>query len=275
MTWNVVAFNVGERPGDLAALDRIEPRSMGDPDQVRARISEVWPEVRWNSEGEGFCADDWFSCWITLLHGPDKQVPAVVFKLAGRGDPLPTLARVAARNGWQLVQASGETWVDLQNPSRDEWQAYQQSASVTAPRSQDEKIQELKGCLKEQLLLLFVPLLLIPFLGLCGVCVDMALRGPRNDLDVWGTVLDSDRKPLAGATVEIYGSRGRLLAGPAVTSDTGQYALRGGVDGWSGNSTGRVVVKKEGYQTTTKNIDHRIYYELRVILLRDDEPPAE
>jgi hypothetical protein len=128
---------------------------LGQGDEVRLRISESRPEVRWRREPsfieqhEGLPEDHPIRRFIADLTAEQREwssrpqlkglyegegftleffcrdgsIQFFQIDVRGGGNPVPTLASLCKPNGWAIQEVTGKV-VDLDLPSSDSWEAF-------------------------------------------------------------------------------------------------------------------------------------------------------
>src|SRR5262249_19407441 len=121
MGWDVIA---GTRDGS----------NMGSVERIRSAIQKHLTEVRWHKASEGIFLGEGFSCevWLGFDLQDEDPVSCVIFSLRGGGAPLPALTALARAERWSLVDASSSEELDLDSPSRENWEGYQELAAAAA-----------------------------------------------------------------------------------------------------------------------------------------------
>jgi hypothetical protein len=123
MSWDVLILNRDGTPPSLVDVpDEWMPKPMGDAAAVRAGISAVLP-VDWSGPNWGLYRADDFS--IEFNVNTTGLVDGVTLHIRGAGDPLPTIVGLCSANGWVALDYSTGQLMDLVNPSRESWLAFQ------------------------------------------------------------------------------------------------------------------------------------------------------
>jgi hypothetical protein len=134
MSWDVMIMMAEGTPLSLQELPRDWlPKPMGDAAQVRAAISNSLDGVDWSQPAWGTFAGDLFTFEINII--ATGSVDAFSLHARGAGDPLPAIVELCSANGWCAFDYSTGERIDLENPSRESWLAFQDyRARVTSRR---------------------------------------------------------------------------------------------------------------------------------------------
>lgn len=110
MSWDVIAYDRTNKP-------------LGKPAKVRAVLAKRLKGLDWSDPTNGIYFGDGFSFEVWL--GEQDPVINVIFGVRGGGDPLPVLVAIARAEGWSLTDASSSEDLDLDAPSSESWEGYQ------------------------------------------------------------------------------------------------------------------------------------------------------
>ncbi len=134
MSWGVLILNRDGTPSSLVDVpDDWMPKPMGDAAAVRSGISTVLPLVDWSDPGWGLYRTADFS--IEFNVNATGLVDGFTLHIRGGGDPLPTIVGVCSANGWVALDYSTGQLIDLVNPSRESWLAFQRFRDQGVRRS--------------------------------------------------------------------------------------------------------------------------------------------
>jgi hypothetical protein len=125
MSWDVMIFNSeeppplnGEVPSDFTSI------SLGDADEVRARISKSLPEVDWSDPAWGQLIHSDFI--IEFNFQADGDVEGFLLHVRGGGNPLIPICKVCSENGWYPLDTSTGLFINVDDPSYQGWEGFQQ-----------------------------------------------------------------------------------------------------------------------------------------------------
>jgi hypothetical protein len=134
MSWDVMVLNGDGTPASLVDVPKDwVPKPLGDAPTVRAAISASLADVDWSDPAWGVHLGDEFSMEFNFQK--DGVVHAFSLHIRGGGDPLPTIVGLCSSNGWVAFDYSTGELIDLSNPSRDSWVAFQRFRDKAIDRS--------------------------------------------------------------------------------------------------------------------------------------------
>ena len=90
----------------------------------RRQIAQHLPGVDWSDPNWGIYEEDEFT--IEFNTGEDDPLESLMLHVRGGGDALQALLRLARPTGWGLLDCSTSEFIDLENPSAEGWEAFQE-----------------------------------------------------------------------------------------------------------------------------------------------------
>src|SRR5690606_18556155 len=122
MSWDVCVMKISGpvRPMEEVGDDEYLP--MDDHAAVVSAIRAAFPTAEWSEdEMHALFEGDAFSIEFDLSSGED----GLMLNVAGGGDPIPAILKLASANGWVALDCSTSEFLDPANPSREGWEGYQ------------------------------------------------------------------------------------------------------------------------------------------------------
>jgi hypothetical protein len=134
MSWDALIAKVAgdnfEKPAENAKLV-----SMGSVREMRSVISEYFPSIKWQENGQGFVTTDSGSLEFLLIGRRDtganfnaiqdsEAVESIGVSARGGGDPVGIVTQFAILNKWSVADSQEGTWMDLRNVSRKSWKEF-------------------------------------------------------------------------------------------------------------------------------------------------------
>ena len=147
MSWDALIAKVAdenfEKPAENAKLI-----GMGTAQEVRGVISEYFPTIKWQRDGQGFVLTDAGSLEFLLIGKRDTgenfnvtedsdEVDSIGVSARGGGDPVGIISHFAILNRWSVADAQEGNWMDLKNVSRKSWEEFTvyRDRVASSPRS--------------------------------------------------------------------------------------------------------------------------------------------
>lgn len=123
MSWDVMVLNYGGKlsPDEMLDADPVGP--LGPAAQVRRRIAKHLPGIDWSEPAWGVFEGDGFT--IEFNSGSDDPIDSMMLHVRGGGDAIAALLKFAKPNGWSLLDCSTSEFLDLENPSAEGWEGFQ------------------------------------------------------------------------------------------------------------------------------------------------------
>lgn len=104
-------------------LQHADAHPLGEADSVRALISSVHPAVDWSDPAWGTLDSGHWS--IELNIGDSPIVHSIMLHVRGSGDPLPAIAALCTKTGWDVLDLSSGELLDPRDPSPRGWVEFQ------------------------------------------------------------------------------------------------------------------------------------------------------
>ncbi len=124
MSWDVMVLRSENLPPDLGnPPEDWMPDEMGEAELVRSKISQALPGVDWSDPAWGRFEGEGFS--IEFNFQESGAVNAFTLHIRGWGDPLPAIVGLCRPHGWAAFDYSDGSRINLDNPSRENWAAFQ------------------------------------------------------------------------------------------------------------------------------------------------------
>ena len=134
MSWDVVIMNFGKkRPSSPEEIWETPTRPLGTAAQVRKRISQALPEVKWEGPNWGVYTDGKDLSLEFSVEGKSK-IEEVIVHARGGGDAIGALLKIANANGWSLLDTSTSELIDPEHPSAEGWEGFQALVRRAAPK---------------------------------------------------------------------------------------------------------------------------------------------
>jgi hypothetical protein len=89
-------------------------------------VNEVFPGVDWSDPAMGILDSDQIVAEIDLGDEDDLGYTVLV-NVYGGEDPVAALVRLCKKHGWQAFDVSTESYLDLDNPSRESWESFERN----------------------------------------------------------------------------------------------------------------------------------------------------
>jgi hypothetical protein len=120
MSWDILLVN-SRKPVDIEADEYppIPPR----PEFI-AQVNQVFPGVDWSDPALGILDSEEIVAEIDLGDEDDLGYTVLV-NVYGGEDPVAALVRLCKKHGWQAFDTSTESYLDLDNPSRESWEDFE------------------------------------------------------------------------------------------------------------------------------------------------------
>jgi len=120
MSWDILLVN-SKTPVDIEADDYppIPPR----PDFI-ARVNQVFPGTDWSDPALGILDSERIVAEFDLGDEDDLGYTLLV-NVYGGEDPVGALAELCKKQGWQAFDVSTESYLDLDDPSRESWENFE------------------------------------------------------------------------------------------------------------------------------------------------------
>lgn len=116
MSWDVLLAKREADPGSAGSL--------GTSTEIRAKISQCFPDVDWRRPDSGVFRSGDLS--IEFAVGSEEVVDTVMLHVRGEGDPFPMIVELCRSFSWSALDTSSGEWLDLDNPSPDGWDSFRQ-----------------------------------------------------------------------------------------------------------------------------------------------------
>lgn len=125
MSWDVIAF--GSRSREPRPAPGWKPVSLGAVNCVKEAVASSFPSLVWTDELIAFWQYTGLSFELRLETTDDaSQVTMIYIRVCGNGNPLTPLVRLANANGWSLMDTTDCSWIDLETPSMETWNAFRE-----------------------------------------------------------------------------------------------------------------------------------------------------
>ena len=100
MSWDALIFNGTGVPKSLDEVPKDwAPPPLGNPEDIRARLTESLPEIQWVPDREyGAIEAELFT--IELRVPEERPLMAITVRVVGGGDPIPVLVNLCKPRGW-------------------------------------------------------------------------------------------------------------------------------------------------------------------------------
>jgi hypothetical protein len=137
MSWDVMIFNTrGKSPPSVEEFEDSDYETLGPAADVRQRLSELLPGVDWSDTTWGIYEGDGFS--IEFNVGDDDPIENMMLHVRGGGEAIAAIAKFARPLGWSALDCSTSEFLDLDNPSQDGWEGFQEFRDTVIKRARDE-----------------------------------------------------------------------------------------------------------------------------------------
>lgn len=101
-----------------------KPEPLGDADPLRTELSAFFGGLSWDDPAWGILEGDEFSFEFNFTRlGP---VDTFTLHVRGGGDAVTPIVAMCKHFGWQTLDYSTGEFLDLDSPSRESWQRYQE-----------------------------------------------------------------------------------------------------------------------------------------------------
>ncbi len=123
MSWDLIIFNTcGKAPPPLEQLQESDYEPLGPAVEVRQRIAALLPGVDWTDTSWGIYEGDGFSIEFNV---DDDPIGNMMLHIRGGSDAISALVTICQSNSWSALDCSTSEFLDLQNPSHEEWAGFQ------------------------------------------------------------------------------------------------------------------------------------------------------
>jgi hypothetical protein len=119
VSWDVLILH----PDSASAPAEGDPqlRPLGLADEVRRAVSRALPGIEWTEPLQGSYEGRAVAVRVEL---PSRGVvDSFALHLRGPGNPFPVLVRICRQNGWVAFDSVAGTFLDLDDPSTEDWQS--------------------------------------------------------------------------------------------------------------------------------------------------------
>jgi hypothetical protein len=120
MSWDILLVN-SKTPVDIEA-DEYPP--IPARSEFIAKVNQVFPGVDWSDPALGILDSEDIVAEIDLGDEDDLGYTVLV-NVYGGEDPVAALVRLCQKHGWQAFDTSTESYLDLDNPSRESWEHFE------------------------------------------------------------------------------------------------------------------------------------------------------
>ena len=124
MSWDVMVFDFGGSPpsSENAGPD-LRPKSMGTPEEVRAKIAAHLEGIDWSDPTWGLYEGPGYS--FEFIMGDKQHIDGFTLAVRGEGDAIAGLLQFAKPNGWSLFDCTTGEFIEPDNPSDAGWVGFQ------------------------------------------------------------------------------------------------------------------------------------------------------
>lgn len=165
MSWDVLILHPDSASAPSDGGPQLRPLGMAD--EVRRAVSRALPGIEWDAPVQG--------SYRGLAVSVDVELPSqgvvdsVALHLRGPRNPMPVILRICRQNGWVAFDSAAGTFLDLRDPSAEEWESgvlFRAQMQALAQLHRDRERQEAgtsgrrPGRLSRRRLLWLLPLLL-------------------------------------------------------------------------------------------------------------------
>ncbi len=122
MSWDILLVN-SKTPVDIEADEypAIPPRR-----EFMGMVNQVFPGIDWSDPAMGILDSEQIVAEIDLGDEDDLGYTVLV-NVYGGEDPVAALVGLCKKHGWQAFDVSTESYLDLDNPSRESWDHFERS----------------------------------------------------------------------------------------------------------------------------------------------------
>jgi hypothetical protein len=142
MSWDLMVV----RPADDMAF-----LPLGPLEELRERITASLPRTEWVSPRQGYLTTEKYSIEFGL-DSTHRETDIIWLHVRGEGDPFPAITRLCKPNGWAALDCSTGDFLDLDEPSREGWEDFQEirrtpldlslPREIESPRQGNERAAE-------------------------------------------------------------------------------------------------------------------------------------
>ena len=122
MSWDAVLLRVRGKFRPVEEVDEADFLPLGKRGDVLAAIRAAFPAAKRNGSTGLLYLDGDLSIEFTPAGG--DTVDSVLLEVRGEGDPIMPLVKLAAKNGWVLLDASTSEFIDPAAPSAEGYEGY-------------------------------------------------------------------------------------------------------------------------------------------------------
>lgn len=101
-----------------------KPDSLGDADRLRTELSAYFGGVCWDDPAWGILEGDGFSFEFNFTKS--GQVDTFTLHVRGGGNAVAPIVAMCRHFGWQALDYSTGEFMDLDSPSLESWQRFQE-----------------------------------------------------------------------------------------------------------------------------------------------------
>ncbi len=122
MSWDILLVN-SKMPVDIEGDEypAIPPRR-----EFIGMVNQVFPGIDWSDPTMGILDSEQIVAEIDLGDEDDLGYTVLV-NVYGGEDPVGALVRLCKKHGWQAFDVSTESYLNLDNPSRESWENFERN----------------------------------------------------------------------------------------------------------------------------------------------------
>jgi hypothetical protein len=125
MSWDVLLIN-SKTPVNIDSEDI--PEFLSRTDFIN-KVKQVLPVIDWPDPSIGIL--DSVPAVIEFNTGDEEAIGSeVLLHVYGGEDPVEVIVDLCKQNNWQAYDLSTESYIDLDNPSRESWNKFDQSRGL-------------------------------------------------------------------------------------------------------------------------------------------------
>jgi hypothetical protein len=122
MSWDVLLIN-SKTPVNIESEDT--PDFLSRTDFIK-KVTQILPATDWSDPSFGILDSDW--AVIEFNTGNEENIGwSVMLQVYGGEDPVEAIVELCKQHHWQAYDMSTESYIDLNNPSRESWNKFDQS----------------------------------------------------------------------------------------------------------------------------------------------------
>lgn len=104
-----------------------KPEPLGDADILRRELSAFFGGISWDDPAWGVLQGDGFSFEFNFTES--RHVDVFTLHVRGGGDAVTPIVEMCRHFGWQAIDYSTGEFINLDSPSTESWQRFQEYRS--------------------------------------------------------------------------------------------------------------------------------------------------